>query len=525
MVLAAIVFVRIFTLGMVDLIDPTETRYAFVAQEMILSGDWLTPKLPLPSGLEPYLGKPPLHFWLTAISMTVFGMDAWATRLPSVIAWIAIGLTCYLFAIRFFNWRIAAIASIVQLSGGLIYFLSASCTVDITLSAWVCGALAAFAFATVSDDKKKVSGYLFFLFSALAFLTKGPVGLVIIGAPLFFWLFAKDSRRTFPRLPWIGGTVLFLLIATPWFLACERANPGFLRYFFVQENFLRFISKDYGDRFGTGHVYPRGSAIWMALVGLLPWSAIYVGMLATSKGARKLILSPDLWTRYCLSWLIAPVLFFCFARQLHAAYMIPAFLGFSIIFAVALERVALPKMPELFTRLTQATILLAVGTFPAAIFFSLDATHATLAITAALPSLYLFRKTPPRGELLTEILRFSLALVALYGVTTALFARHAGRIKSSREILTVVAPQLESPDATVGFFSVNAYSFYYYPRDWEVQLGAPIQPKLISVEDLITHPPAHLILNKNDIGRIPAESAQKYQEALSFGKWRWWKLK
>lgn len=45
-----------------------------------------------------------------------------------------------------------------------------------------------------------------------------------------------------------------------WFAACELRNPGFLPYFFVNENFLRFITPDYGDAYGNGHVYPRGAA-------------------------------------------------------------------------------------------------------------------------------------------------------------------------------------------------------------------------------------------------------------------------
>ena len=76
---------RLITLNYPDLIDPTESRYAYVAQEMFLTGDWIVPKLPKADGIEPYLGKPPLHFWLTAIGFSVFkyaSVGSAATKLP-----------------------------------------------------------------------------------------------------------------------------------------------------------------------------------------------------------------------------------------------------------------------------------------------------------------------------------------------------------------------------------------------------------------------------------------------------------
>ena len=73
-----------------DLLDPTEARYASVAQEMVNSGNWLTPMLPLPQGTVPYLGKPPLHFWLTALSYQVFGIEEWTARLTSFLMTISL---------------------------------------------------------------------------------------------------------------------------------------------------------------------------------------------------------------------------------------------------------------------------------------------------------------------------------------------------------------------------------------------------------------------------------------------------
>src|SRR5204863_5575085 len=68
-------------LGM-PLLDPDEGLYATIAQEILNRRDWLIPHI---NGL-PYLEKPPLYFWLTALTFWVFGPSEWAVRLWSALA-------------------------------------------------------------------------------------------------------------------------------------------------------------------------------------------------------------------------------------------------------------------------------------------------------------------------------------------------------------------------------------------------------------------------------------------------------
>ncbi len=72
-------------LGVPGLMDPDEGRYAEIAREMLLLRDWLVPHL----NLVPYLEKPPLVYWLTAMSLGAFGLGEWAARLPSALAALA----------------------------------------------------------------------------------------------------------------------------------------------------------------------------------------------------------------------------------------------------------------------------------------------------------------------------------------------------------------------------------------------------------------------------------------------------
>ena len=85
------------------LIEPDESRYAEIPREMLQRGDWITPRL---QG-EPYLEKPPLLYWLTAVSYRLFGVHDWAARLPPALAVHGSVLVLYFFGRRLFGERAA----------------------------------------------------------------------------------------------------------------------------------------------------------------------------------------------------------------------------------------------------------------------------------------------------------------------------------------------------------------------------------------------------------------------------------
>ena len=68
------------------LIDPDEPRYAATAKNMVVSNDYIVPyfygKL--------RINKPPLTYWLTAISYKLFKPNEYFSRLPHIICSILI---------------------------------------------------------------------------------------------------------------------------------------------------------------------------------------------------------------------------------------------------------------------------------------------------------------------------------------------------------------------------------------------------------------------------------------------------
>src|SRR6516164_8789750 len=69
-------------LGRPPLWEPDEGRYAEIAREMVVDHDYITPR----NNFVRYFEKPPLVYWVTAASLTVFGRNEFAVRLQAAIA-------------------------------------------------------------------------------------------------------------------------------------------------------------------------------------------------------------------------------------------------------------------------------------------------------------------------------------------------------------------------------------------------------------------------------------------------------
>ncbi len=152
------------------------------------------------------------------------------------------------------------------------------------LALCVAGSLMAYlAFALEPDERiQKRWSLLVFVLLAGGFLTKGPVAIVLFGLPVLLWTAFRKRWRLLARHAWRTGIPLFALLVVPWFVLAEMRNPGFLHYFFVNENLLRFLRPEYGDLYGTGHPFPRGSAVLMFVIAAIPWSLVAIRRAGTA---------------------------------------------------------------------------------------------------------------------------------------------------------------------------------------------------------------------------------------------------
>ena len=363
--LGLLLLARLIGMAAAPLMDTTESRYGEMGRKMAELNDWITPWYDY--GV-PYWGKPPLAFWVTAISFKLFGVNEFSARLPHlIISLLIVGLIVWLAARRD---RDAALPTLALISGSFLFFVATGAVMtDIELILGTTLTMAGFWLALEGTDGPgpKLSQWstwrartLFFGGLILGLLAKGPVALVLSGAPIFVWIvYNRRWLDTWRRLPWIGGLILTLLIALPWYWLAEQRTPGFLEYFLLGEHWHRFVTPGWeGDLYGNAHEFPIG-AIWaFAFVDALPWSILLplaawhwrreimastatlmakrVDTAGTDSGGPAYAFDaaagqPDFirsderaWQGYLLAWTIAPLLLFTPARNIIMTYVLPS---------------------------------------------------------------------------------------------------------------------------------------------------------------------------------------------------------
>jgi 4-amino-4-deoxy-L-arabinose transferase-like glycosyltransferase len=352
-VLLLILFLRGLSLGWLALTDPTEGRYTDIALNMFEAKQWITPEIIIQNQQVPYWGKPPLHFWLTAISFRIFGVSEWSARFPSFLSGLWIVAMTFVLAARLRGVRNALIACIILSSSGLFFVLSGASVIDVTLSATVTAAMVCFALASMEGQSRRF-GIGFFISLAAGMLAKGPVALLLVFLAIGIWLLLTRQWQAVRKLPWRIGGLLFLLISVPWYVFAELRTPGFLRYFFINEHILRYLVHDYGDKYGSGHLYPRGTSWVMLLLTFLPWSAALV-LLVWSNGKK---LFSDRRNAYLMAWGLAPAIFFTLSRQILATYLLPGFAALAVAIASEVTQTHVKKSLRLVLNYQALFVLL-----------------------------------------------------------------------------------------------------------------------------------------------------------------------
>jgi 4-amino-4-deoxy-L-arabinose transferase-like glycosyltransferase len=332
--------VRIVAMVVIPFADTTEPRYAEIARLMMTTNDWITPWFE--PGV-PFWGKPPLSFWAQAISFKLFGVNEFAGRLPALLAFIATTWMLWRLAVSVVNTQVAA-ASLVVHSGMLLTFIAAGTVMTdpyLTLgTTWVM-----VAFYLAPKENVWYWRYGFFIGLGIGLLAKGPLALVISGAPIGLWVLLQGKLMFYLRaMPWIRGTLLTLVITLPWYILAELKTPGFINYFIVGEHFMRFVDPGWvGDLYGDAHEEPKGM-IWIHwLVGSAPWGPLALLLLVGH--LFKASWRQTVWqsvkrpvVMYVLLWALVTPVFFTSAGNVLWTYTLPSMPAFALLMGWAMVK-------------------------------------------------------------------------------------------------------------------------------------------------------------------------------------------
>ncbi|NTV95502.1 MAG: glycosyltransferase family 39 protein [Thiobacillus sp.] len=347
--LAALVLFPFLGLGTPPLFDLDEGAFTASTTEMFLRGDFLSSYL---LG-EPRYDKPILIYWLQAASVSLFGHGEFAWRLPSALASAGWILVTYAFVGRVINRSAGLTAALVIATAAGLAVITRAATADALLNLWL--ACAGYATWLWMQENNRRWLYAAWLAMALGFLTKGPVALAIPGAAMFLWCASLGEWRRF--LAWalpVGPILLFLALATPWFvIQTLKEGTGFLAGFFLKHNLSRFDTPMEGH--GGNYFY----YVPVVLLSLLPHTGLFLAALARLREVWR-----DTLLRFGLLWFLFAFVLFSFSGTKLPHYVYYGYGGLVIILAALSERplrrwLALGLAPLMFGLLLLLPALLA----------------------------------------------------------------------------------------------------------------------------------------------------------------------
>ncbi len=313
------------------LIEPDETRYAQIAIEMNASQDWITPTL---DG-EPYLDKPPLMYWLTAVSFKLFGTQETAARLPSMLAALFTIVITFALGSRVVSKRAAWLGALLLVLCGGFVLAGRFLILDGLLTLFTTLCLFSGYIAVREQQHRWAWWMLSGVACAMGVLTKGPIALVLCAPPLVIngWLRADQTRTRL--LHWGAFVIPMILVCVPWYIAVIKFNPEFIDYFFWEHNLKRFTE-------GMNHQQPFLFYVPIVFVCMFPASLLLpsaILFLASRADRKRQLRSKDLGFLLCGSaWIL---LFFSLASCKLPTYILPAIPLISLIMGVMVDRTVL----------------------------------------------------------------------------------------------------------------------------------------------------------------------------------------
>jgi 4-amino-4-deoxy-L-arabinose transferase-like glycosyltransferase len=263
----ALAIVWFVPLGWRHLVPSDEGRYAEMAREMLVSGDWITPRY---NGYK-YFEKPPLQTWANALTFAWFGLGEWQARLYTALTGFAGVLLVGYTGTRVFNATAGLAAAVILACSPYWNLMGHFDTLDMALSFWMELTLCAVLLAQrpgLPKGQVRLWMWVCWASMALAVLSKGLIGLILPGAVLVLYTLIARDWAIWKRLYLGSGLILFFAIATPWFVLVQMRNPEFFNFFFIVQQFARYLTPEQ-NRPGPAYYF-----IIVILVGFLPWLSI-----------------------------------------------------------------------------------------------------------------------------------------------------------------------------------------------------------------------------------------------------------
>lgn len=320
LLLIAFVLAYLVPLGTHGLWIPDETRYAQISQEMLLSGNWVSPHF---LGLR-YFEKPIAGYWMIAIGQAVFGDNLFGVRIASALTTGLSVVLTYIIARRLWNDPRKSVASaLLYMSFVVVAGQGGYANLDPQFTFWVNLSLVAlwFALDTASRGSRLIGWAVLGLACGMGFMTKGFLAWllpVLIALPYMIW--QKRWRELLVYGP--IAIAVAIVVSLPWALAVHGQEPDYWRFFFWNEHIRRFSADD------AQHASPWWFYLPLLVAFSLPWGAFLPASLQQAWSTRR-----QAGTGFLLLWLVLPLAFFSLSKGKLPTYILPCLLPLALLMA------------------------------------------------------------------------------------------------------------------------------------------------------------------------------------------------
>ena len=271
--------ILVYLAGMlVNIMDVDASQYASMSREMLESGSYLQ----IYEHGRDYLDKPPLLFWLSSLSMSVFGATNFAYKFPSFLfALIAIYST-YRFAKLFYTEQIARLSALILASSQSLFTITNDCRTDTLLMG--CVAFTFWQLAAAFNTNKKTHFLLGFIGIGLGLLSKGMVAIVMPLLAFSAHFIYKKTYKNFIRPEYLWGllVIAFILLPMCWGLyqqfdahpeklVNDKTGVSGLRFFFWTQSFGRITGENDWHN-AVYFTFLFENMLW----SFIPWTILFI---------------------------------------------------------------------------------------------------------------------------------------------------------------------------------------------------------------------------------------------------------
>lgn len=317
-------------LGERPLFVPDEGRYAEIGREMVASGDYITPYL----NHIKYFEKPILFYWLEVIAIKIAGLNLWSLRSINALLGLLGCLLTYLTARKLYGRQTGLLAAFILGTSTLYFVMAHMISLDLTVTIFI--AMSLYGFLLGTQEPMGITRQLYFwgaaAAAALAVLTKGLIGIVFPSMIIFTWLLLLGDWPILKRIYLPSSLLIFLAIVLPWHVLVGQQNPEFYYFYFIDQHFLRYTTKE------VGHYQPFWFFIPYLMLGFFPWIVFLPQAIAKQFSGLFNQRHEYKSELFFLLWVFLIFIFFSFSKSKLIPYILPIFPPLAILTARYLQQ-------------------------------------------------------------------------------------------------------------------------------------------------------------------------------------------